>query len=243
MDIQIVSDIHLELRKHFPKIEPKSKILLLAGDIGNLFTEKWKLINFLSYLNSNWEKVFYVLGNHEYYNLAVGDASFKYQKLIDKYENITLLNNESIIYKDNLIIGSTLWSCPKIKYGLNDFNLIKGMTLEKMKQLNYEAIDYINKEIKTKSNFKRIIVLTHFPPLTYGVSDPKYEVKSNISTLSYFTNKWEKFNLSFENPIVWVSGHTHWSYDFKKNGIRYISNQIGYPNENTYFNSSTKYII
>jgi hypothetical protein len=35
-----------------------------------------------------------------------------------------------------------------------------------------------------------------------------------------------KFKLN--NVIAWVSGDTHWSYDFEKNGVRLISNQLGY---------------
>jgi hypothetical protein len=28
-----------------------------------------------------------------------------------------------------------------------------------------------------------------------------------------------------------MSGHTHWSYDFQQDGIRLISNQLGYKSE------------
>ena len=32
------------------------------------------------------------------------------------------------------------------------------------------------------------------------------------------------------NNIICIAGHTHCSYDFEKNGVRYISNQKGYSN-------------
>jgi hypothetical protein len=37
--------------------------------------------------------------------------------------------------------------------------------------------------------------------------------------------------LNLKNVSIWISGHTHWSYDFEKNGIRFISNQIGHKDE------------
>lgn len=34
--IQVISDIHLEFYKSYPKIKPLSKYLFLAGDIGTI---------------------------------------------------------------------------------------------------------------------------------------------------------------------------------------------------------------
>ena len=40
-------------------------------------------------------------------------------------------------------------------------------------------------------------------------------------------------NINFTNIKMWISGHTHWSYDFidPNTEIRYISNQAGYKEE------------
>jgi len=40
--------------------------------------------------------------------------------------------------------------------------------------------------------------------------------------------------ISLETQVkikCWCSGHTHWSYDFFRNGVRFIANQIGYTDE------------
>ena len=37
--------------------------------------------------------------------------------------------------------------------------------------------------------------------------------------------------LDLYNIPLWISGHTHWSYDIMYNNTRLISNQIGYKNE------------
>ena len=41
--------------------------------------------------------------------------------------------------------------------------------------------------------------------------------------------KLDKLNL-FNVPL-WISGHTHWSYDFEKFNTKFVSNQLGYKEE------------
>ncbi len=46
--------------------------------------------------------------------------------------------------------------------------------------------------------------------------------------LADLTNEKEKIKL-------WFSGHTHFSYDFMRDNIRFVANQIGYRNEEVHF--------
>jgi hypothetical protein len=55
--IQIYSDLHLELTKSIPKIEPRCPYLFLAGDISRFSHPSFK--EFLTYCNENWEKTEY----------------------------------------------------------------------------------------------------------------------------------------------------------------------------------------
>ena len=67
--IQYVSDLHLEFYNKISFrscVKPVAPYLALAGDIGKPGTNMYT--NFLSYVSSNWEHVFYVAGNHEYYD-------------------------------------------------------------------------------------------------------------------------------------------------------------------------------
>ena len=64
--IQIYSDLHLELTKTIPQIFPRSPYLFLAGDISRFSHPSFK--EFLEYCNENWQKTFYVFGNHDYWN-------------------------------------------------------------------------------------------------------------------------------------------------------------------------------
>ena len=37
--------------------------------------------------------------------------------------------------------------------------------------------------------------------------------------------------LNVDHILTWISGHTHWTYDFTQNNVRLIGNQIGYKSE------------
>lgn len=51
-------------------------------------------------VSKNWKKVFYVLGNHEYYYLNINEIVSKYYNLFNSFGNIILLENESYEIND-----------------------------------------------------------------------------------------------------------------------------------------------
>ncbi len=106
---------------------------------------------------------------------------------------------------------------------------------------------FINEQIE---NFKdnKIIMVTHFPPIQTGTSHPKYSGEPD-TIKKYFTwpdNTLSLFN-KYNNIKCWISGHTHYSYDFTENNIRLLSNQTGYRtemlNHESKFNDNTLYEI
>lgn len=122
MKIQIISDIHLEQRKIFPRIKPLCDYLFLAGDIGKINNKLYD--EFLHYCSDNWKLVFYVLGNHEFYhNKKTYDIL--YEGYIDTFNNILLLNNQICHLEGFQILGCILWSDSCVTFGLNDFKHIK----------------------------------------------------------------------------------------------------------------------
>jgi len=78
---------------------------------------------------------------------------------------------------------------------------------------------------------KKTIVVTHFPPTRTGTSDPKYLAEKKITNLYFAWPDDTLNNFKLNNVLAWISGHTHWSYDFRQNNIRLISNQLGYKSE------------
>ena len=102
MTIQYASDLHLEFSQNsvFIKsnpIEPKGEILLLAGDIVP-FNVMHKHADFFSYLSDHFKYVYWVPGNHEYYNSDLVDrCGMLHEKIKD---NVFLVNNTSMVHED-----------------------------------------------------------------------------------------------------------------------------------------------
>jgi len=241
MKVQIFSDLHLEHVNNIPKIKPLCEIIILGGDIGNISISTYE--KFIEYCSKNWTYVLVILGNHEFYNLDYDDALLEYTKLFEKYENIILLNNSSIIINDYMFIGSIFWTTthPTIQYVINDFNQIQNFTYEKYNELHQYDNKFLTNFLKDYKLNKNLVVITHFPPTRKNVSDPKYKSQSSIIT-NYFANELD--NKLIKKASTWIYGHTHWSNEFNINSTKMISNQMGYFDEiNKNFNSSGLYEI
>lgn len=251
--IQVISDIHLEFNNSFPKIKPLAKYLCLAGDIGTISNKyDTKVEKFLKYCSLNWEKIFYVLGNHEFYQTAdfaykktsFEDLETKYYAICAKFHNVYLLANSSVEIIPGLeIYGSTLWTG---NYGytdtynlsdiINDYNMIAIKSTNSNILINSTYIDELSKtqlnllKEYLDSNKKKCIIMTHFPPIRQGTSNPKYSTQPEYIS-NYFSWNNTHSKLPMSNVIGWISGHTHWSYDINIDDIRFISNQMGYSKE------------
>lgn len=246
LNFQIYSDLHLEFYKNYPRIKPIAENLILAGDIFNF---NFKLINnFLEYISKNWKQIFFVFGNHEFYssNLHFYKIKNKYIDLFDNYKNIILLDKTfHILNNETIILGSTFWSLTNssIKELINDYKKINMYDKNKNRKIKItnEFINNLHLEEKKwleeildeiKEKYKNIIIVSHFPLTQNKTSHPKYK-NQDLNLKNYFSNNFDDiFKLYENNNFYLISGHTHFSYDFKINNIRYISNQLGYPGEN-----------
>jgi predicted phosphodiesterase len=242
--IQVFSDIHIEYWNKLPTISVKAKYLFLAGDICKLRHSLF--YKFLDYCSANWEKIFYVPGNHEFYDSKknYNELSFEYKyKISTKYKNIFYLDNEFISLDDNInVYGTTFWtkspfsSTNIAKIYISDFNNIKyfNNNLNKVVDLDISYINnisnsaFLSLQSYLNSTNKFTIIMTHFPPMRTGTSHPKYLINPRIENL-YFGWEDDTINkLNLFNVPLWISGHTHWSYDFEKFNTKFISNQLGY---------------
>lgn len=248
-----VSDLHLEMLNttdisellplYHLKVNTGDKVYLaLLGDIGNPFQPN--LEEFLGKIKSRFDRIFYVPGNHEYYNLG-GETRCKssfeqeLEKICQKFQNITLLNNKTVDLDGIKLIGTTLWTnipdanAKDIERYIADYHLMRDdngnrITITDMNRWNAEAIDFIKREITDSP----CVVLTHHAPLfstdKYYTCDPIY-IGSKLS--SAYHN--DLLNLIKQPIIAWLFGHTHYSCSFRlPNNILICSNQLGYTGEN-----------
>lgn len=248
MKLQIISDIHLELLGKFPPLTITGDYLALCGDIGYPKSEIYHA--FLKYVAENYKGVFVIAGNHEYYN-----SKTVYLKMKDKiktvcseFKNVYFLDNDRIEIDDYVILGTTLWSfipdfaVREIVNGINDYAKIKyfdpfsdrkrTITPMMTNQWHETAVAWLKENIEAAAN-KKVIVLTHHAPLTTGTSERQYEGKvfnhAFATDLAYL----------LKPPVVlWAFGHTHYCVDREVNGVKLVSNQLGYSDETTGYDAS-----
>ena len=219
MRLQLISDLH----DNFPEIQPYAEYVALLGDVTSPDNPKYE--KYIEYLSSMFRGVFVVLGNHEYYEGIMKDVENKMNDICNKFPNVYLLINKSIMIDGILFVGSTLWSDINEKAFdyLNCGKLIKMRRNKKMDVndylvLHYKAVEFIKQEVN-----KGIptVVLTHYAPI-----DEMNGQKINSPYKSGFSSDLSYINNS--NIIAWLSGHTHNCMTLRKNNILYSSNCLGH---------------
>lgn len=78
-----------------------------------------------------------------------------------------------------------------------------------------------------------MVVFTHHAPTVEGTGDPKF---LGGPTNSAFATELTKLSLWGSPVLLWAFGHTHWSCDFEREGVRVVSNQRGYGQGSIGFN-------
>jgi predicted MPP superfamily phosphohydrolase len=141
--IQYISDIHLETHHNTSKsifekiLKPSSPYLALCGDIGYPGAQLYE--PFLKYCSDNFKYVFYIAGNHEFYNDM---KSIKFLKM--KNRIINELNDED------------LTSRLSIKFSRDT----REIRIQKIKEIcqKFPNIHFLDKEIFKIPNTNIIIV-------------------------------------------------------------------------------------
>ena len=234
MEIQIASDLHLEYYNETNPhlIEPTAPILILAGDIGNLY-KHLQLKDFLEKICPKFKAVLYVPGNHEYYTmrdiepLPFYKLDFRLREIENSIDNLYVLRQTCLKINGIYFIGCTLWSY-FIPPRLPPFIIrIKGFNKKKYNELHYRDVAYIKKMIfYCKKNNAPLVVITHHLP-TYSVANKKGN--DRFRSL-YFSNL--DYLLKKENIHTWICGHLHTNFDIiTPQGTRLVSNQRGKPKD------------
>ena len=248
MKIQICSDLHLEhaMNRYWLKdnpLKPLGDILIVAGDTYYLDRD-FRSIDFVNRVSDEFEHVYLIPGNHEYYGgFDVSNALNPTKKRIK--ENVTLLNNEVIELNDVKFIFSTMWSriernIIEVVRGMADFRMIKSgeesLTIDLYNQLHDAAFAFLSHEIKGKE--KKIVVTHHLPSNNCNVQ----EFKGSPLNEAFSINK---TNFIFNNDIdYWIYGHSHRNKaDFNIGNTTMVTNQMGYTVLNEHNSFSYEKVI
>ncbi len=257
MRIQYISDLHLEFRgTNFKNLfKPSAEVLCMAGDICCVADiQDFKIfVEFLKFICPKFLHVIHVAGNHEYYATGVKvnvqhtmkAVNQKLAKLSKIFPNYSYLDCQTKILTINdkkyAFIGATMWTTidkknmNDVQQTMNDYrhifvqknNRIVPFTVNDMQILHKKHVGFIKRMIKLLKQNKNIncVLVTHHKP----IGDTK---NPDILTQAYETNITQYIELPIKLAI---HGHTHKHYDRTIQGIRYVSNPLGYPKQHTKF--------
>jgi len=260
MNIQLLSDLHLETHPHFvPEHAPDADALILAGDIGSyqegsmLVTQgdnDFGLARFSPRTDlAAWPvPVFFVPGNHEYDGMDFEEAHARLQESCARLQ-ITWLHRRVIEMKGVRLIGCTLWS---------DFEALvpaKGPLTQQLKarEKAERAADFYLRKTGTTldgqpflSAAVRAQAQADQAWLTQALSEP---FAGPTVVITHFAPSLKsadpRYGLTpgtagFCNALdhllpkanVWMHGHLHCAQDYVHEGCRVVANPLGYARKN-----------
>ena len=235
MKILPVSDLHLD----FTPITINNcgaDVLIVAGDLGELRSPNF--VPFFQSCSDNFEKTFFVPGNHEFYGGRIDLVKQKLAEIIGKFPNITLLDDYATWYKGYQFVGGTLWT---------DCNKMDPMTLHALKNmmwdftgirkpngLHFSPADSVDFHHKTMEYFdlvlgsnthNRCIVVTHHSPCMQSVHE---RYRHDVIMNGGFHSDLSEFILDRPQIKLWIHGHTHFPFDYMLGETRIVCNPRGY---------------
>jgi len=248
MILRYFSDLHLEfikpnkIEQFIKKIPPGiDEICVLAGDIGNPYQSNYDI--FMNFISKNFKKVFIIPGNHEYYNKtkSIQETNDFMKDYFEKFNNIRFLNNNYEIYDTYCFIGTTLWSkITNPNYEINDVYNIPNFDYIQYNRLNMLSVDFLE---DTLQNNEKCIVITHHVP-SFSLIDVKYKTQKMQPYNQWFYCDMDSLMETQKDKIeCWIYGHTHTPSNVIKNGIPFLCNPIGYPNENSKLDFQKHFIL
>jgi Icc-related predicted phosphoesterase len=248
MKIQYCSDLHLEMSANKEyilqnPIEPVAEVLILAGDITNAkYYDNPRPIEkqFFKTLSEQFERVFIIAGNHEFYRSW--DISVLEKPLHREIEShVFLLNNQMIVYKDVSFFFTTLWSEvyqldeDYIKRNMPDFSLIsyhrKSLLIKQYNHLHKQALEFLDNSLPKSEYLKKVVISHHLPSLQCVHSD---HFGSRLG--SAFASDLDEFILKHQ-PDYWIYGHSHRNRSEINIGkTKLVTNQLGYVPYQEHYN-------
>ncbi|MGJ4789532.1 metallophosphoesterase [Leptospira koniambonensis] len=243
MKIQFVSDLHLEFPENrsylkVNQIIPNGDILILAGDI---VPDKYKkkVESFYKNWRGQFKYIISISGNHEYYSGEVLYAYPEYRKQLA--DNHFKLNNGVLIIENIRFICTTLWTqIPVylrsfIESRINDYRYIKYskkesdprlLNIEDTNMFHKLSLSFLELELSKEFKGKTVVVTHHLPSFEFLT-----EIDNQTDVRHYCASDLNKLIKRYEIDY-WIFGHYHKSIDTTIFGTRFLSNPLGYMDEN-----------
>jgi predicted phosphodiesterase len=232
MLIKFISDLHLEFcdaqeRLNILEIIGCGEVLVLAGDLGDPFEKYYS--DLFAYVSSNFEKVFCICGNHEYYNHKMDKTNKKFAQLCNEY-GVVNMNQNMIEYNNIRFIGTPMWTHVESTCLLQcDTRRIKDMGVKSRNNLYEKNFKFIQDNLV--SELPTVIITHHLP--SYSLIQDQYLLPEYVSLNEWFASSTiENLDFTDSNVKAWIYGHTHSPLTKMVQYINTYCNPVGYPDEN-----------
>lgn len=257
MNIQLLSDLHLELHPDFTPTPAKdADVLVLAGDIGSyqagsrLADDDFGLKRFSPLSEyAGWPTpVVFVPGNHEYDGLEFDATHSRLRALCDQL-GILWLEREILVLDGVRFIGTTLWSDFDVLSDASD-TTPKGLARQlAMREKAFRAANYYLKKAATLragelwlAEGVRDQALLCQAWLRQALAQP---FAGDTVVVTHFAPSLRsgdpRYGLApgtagFCNALddllpharLWLHGHLHCPSDYRHQGCRVVANPMGY---------------
>jgi Icc-related predicted phosphoesterase len=235
MKVSLVSDLHLDISQHLEL--PGGEVLIVAGDAfeSREYVKECRLpvkegerraacADFFIDQCAKYDKVFYVLGNHEFYNGKTWKVANELRELLPK--NVTLLDDSKEEYNGVLFVGATLWTdCDKAdplkmmiaRNAMNDYRRIthRGEHDDYRKLRPSDTVKMFNNSKRfieeSLVGVEKAVVVTHHGPSWWSIPNEYVSYDNNHCYVSDL----HEFIMDRPQIRAWVHGHIHTacSYD------------------------------
>lgn len=209
----------------------KGDVLVIAGDVSEHNDQTYWL---LAEASKIYERVYFVLGNHDYYVVSKGqngkyeDSLERIANLLDQLttiSNLVVLNKTIDTYKGATFAGDTMWYLPQnndwnfFNMQSNDSRLVTHKDITKPQDLIMKLHNESLEWYKTLDNKHIDVFVSHVPPVHIPCSR--------------FPNKNSCFmvDVPFLVSKHWITGHTHQIKEINIHDTDFYLNAIGYPFE------------
>lgn len=236
MKLHVFSDLHLGFAPFAPP-ETDADVLVLPGDVdvgtdGIAKAREW----------ARGRPTLYVAGNHEFYGEAI-------PRHLGKMEDaaagspVELLENRAVVIGGVRFLGCTLWTdfdlfgerracAAAAEAAMNDFRQIR-MEPEFRRfrafdagSLHLRSLKWLVARLDEAFDGPTVVVTHHAPSIR---SIKPVHRQDPVSAAFASDLEW----LLDGRASLWIHGHTHFCCDYTAGGTRVVSNQRGYPGEDT----------
>lgn len=241
--IQVISDLHLEFQKALPTLfKPKlsqkpqfvqAPYLFLAGDIGYPKSDRGIWLQFINFCEQYYEKIFYVVGNHEAYGTEYYETIDTIKEVLKSRPKFVFLERGVVSnigpYK---VVGCTLWSnVNQVGFAsLNDGAYIKIKKDGIVHNLSREdVLEFHEKDkawLESQVDANTIVMTHHLPSFEFIDSQYKHAKYKDLNT--GFASELDAILL---RSRAWIYGHTHIGGIKDLHGTICICNPFGYPED------------